>query len=162
MHEGLITALAVGGTFIILGLTFALNGGLIQEIGAFFSDLGTVSFPWDNTSTISLLAPGHPAQHLNLFNAAMGFLFAVGVLQVVVLAIRLAVRSSTRQIAETVGNLVFWLGAGFAAYTFLLTGTVNGWFQFWSWLIILVGLSLIAQFIIRFGAIRMKNSAVTS
>jgi hypothetical protein len=31
-----------------------------------------------------------------------------------------------------------------------LTGTLTGWFQFWAWLILLMGISLIARFIVHF------------
>jgi hypothetical protein len=78
----------------------------------------------------------------------MNFLIGVGVLQIVILALRLVVKSPIRRIAETVGNLVFWLGAAFIANVFLLNGTLNGWFQFWSALIVLIGVSLIARFLV--------------
>jgi hypothetical protein len=47
-----------------------------------------------------------------------------------------------------VGNLIFWLGAPVMANTFLLEGTLSGWFQFWSALIVLIGVSLIARFFV--------------
>jgi hypothetical protein len=34
------------------------------------------------------------------------------------------------------------------ANVFLLTGTLTGWFQFWSALIVLIGVSLIARFLV--------------
>ena len=163
LHEGLITALAIGGFFIILGLVFALTPGVSHKTDVFFSDLSTASYPFgDPGSTISLLAPAHPAEHTVFYTAVVDFLFGVGVLQIVILALRLYVKSRIRRIAETVGNLVFWLGAALAANVFLLAGTLNGWFQFWSLLIVLIGASLIARFFVhlaarQYGAARTKE-----
>lgn len=145
-YEGLITALAIGGFFIILGLVFALTPGISEHTNNFFSDLTTVSHFIGGSSTINLPAPAHPAEHIAFFTAVMNFLLGVGILQIVILVFRLLVHSRVRRIAETVGNLIFWLGAAVAANVFLLAGTLTGWFQFWAWLIILVGVGLIARF----------------
>jgi hypothetical protein len=148
-QEGLITALAIGGFFIILGSVFAFSPSIVSNTNAFFSDLTTVTFPFGNPgSTMSLLAPGHPAEHQVFYTAVMNFLIGVGVLQIVILALRLVVKSPIRRIAETVGNLVFWLGAAVIANVFLLAGTLNGWFQFWSALIVLIGVSLVVRFLV--------------
>jgi hypothetical protein len=146
-NESLITALAIGGFFIILGSVFALTPGISQKTNTFFSDLTTVMFPFGRSgSTISLLAPSNPATHIGFYIAVVNFLLGLGILQIVILALRLTVRSPIRRIAETVGNLVFWFGAAVMANVFLLPGTLNGWFQFWASLIILIGASLIARF----------------
>ncbi len=148
-YEGLITALAIGGFFVILGSVFAFTPGIVQDSNAFVSDLTTVSFPFGSPgSTMSLLGPANPADHQDFYTAVMNFLIGVGVLQIVVLALRLAVHSRTSRIAESVGDLIFWLGAAAVANIFLLAGTLNSWFQFWSALIILIGLSLIGRFFV--------------
>jgi hypothetical protein len=148
-HEGLITALAIGGFFIILGSVFAFTPGIVNNTNAFFSDLTTVTFPFGSPgSTVSLLGPAHPADHQNFYAAVMNFLIGVGVLQIVILALRLEVHSRIRRIAQSVGDLIFWLGAAVVANVFLLAGTQSGWFQFWSLLIVIVGLSLIARFFV--------------
>ena len=148
-HEGLITALAIGGFFILLGSVFALTSGISQNTNTFFSDLTTVNFPFGSPgSTMSLLAPANPAGHMSFYTAVANFLLGVGILQFVILALRLWVKSPIRRIAETVGNLIFWLGAAVMANVFLLAGTLNGWFQFWSSLIVLIGASLIARFFV--------------
>ena len=66
-------------------------------------------------------------------------------------------RSPIRRIAETVGNLVFWLGSAVIANVFLLTGTLNGWFQFWGALIVLIGVSLIARFGVFFAGRSLRS-----
>jgi hypothetical protein len=163
LHEGLITALAIGGFFIILGLVFALTPGIPHATTVFFSDLTTRTYPFGGPgSTISIVAPAQPAQHTVFYNAVINFLLGVGILQIVILALRFYVKSPVRRIAETIGNLIFWLGAAVFANIFLLAGTLNGWFQFWSALIILIGVSLIARFFVhlarrQYGAARIKK-----
>jgi hypothetical protein len=145
LHEGLITALAVGGFFIILGSVFTLTPGIADKTTAFFNDLTTVTRNFGTLSTINFPAPSHPAEHIAFYTAVMNFLLGIGILQVVILVLRLAVHSRIRRIAETVGNLIFWLGAAVMANVFLLEGTLGSWFQFWSALIVLIGVSLIAR-----------------
>jgi len=147
LYEGLITALAVGGVFIILGLVIALTPDIVSKSNAFFKDLTNVTYPL-GSSTLNLPAPANPSEHIGFFTAIMNFILGVGVLQIAILALRLGVHSTLRRIGETVGNLVFWLGAAVAANVFLLAGTRTGWFQFWSTLIILIGVSLIARFFV--------------
>jgi hypothetical protein len=149
VYEGLITALAVGGLFIILGLVIALTPDIVAKSNTFFRDLTNVTYPL-GSSTINLPAPANPSEHIAFFTAIMNFILGVGVLQIVILALRLGVHSPIRRIGETVGNLVFWLGAAVTAYVFLLAGTRTGWFQFWASLIVLIGLSMIARFSIYF------------
>jgi hypothetical protein len=156
LFEGLITALAVGGTFIIIGLMFVLTPNLWEKATAFFNGFTTVSYPLSSTNTLSLFVPADPAAHISFFTAVMYFILSIGILQVIILALRLTFRSPIRRIAETVGNLVFWLGGAVVANVLLLAGTLSGWFSFWAWLIILVGLSMIARFGVYF-ATRSKG-----
>jgi hypothetical protein len=155
IHEGLITALAVGGFFIILGLTVVTTPGIVQKIDAFFSDISWISYPF-GSSAIMVPAPTNPGTHIELFSAITGFILAIAILQIIIIAIRLIVRSPLGRIAETMGNLVFWIGAAVVANIFLLAGTLTGWFQFWSWLIVLAGLGLIARFFVLF-VVRSKR-----
>jgi hypothetical protein len=97
---------------------------------------------------VHLPVPANPSEHNAFFTALMNFFLGVGVLQIAILALRLWFKSPIRRIAETIGNLVFWLGAAVIANVFLLTGTLTGWFQFWSALIVLIGISLIARFLV--------------
>ncbi|MCW3995327.1 MAG: hypothetical protein NWE98_04150 [Candidatus Bathyarchaeota archaeon] len=154
--EGLITAVSIGGFLIILGAVFGLTPGIPQKTSSFFSDLKLVSFPLDS-GTISLFAPANPQQHLDFFTAVFNFLLGIGILQIVILAIRFWAHSPVGKTSETVGSAVFWLGGAAAASVYLLAGTQNGWFQFWSMLLVLIGVSLIVRFIILFTAKRLKK-----
>lgn len=155
LYESLITALAVGGVFIILGLIVVSTPGIVEKTDALFSDITWISYPFGR-STVMVPAPGNPAAHIDLFTAVMDFILAVAILQIIILPLRLVLRSPIRRVAETVGNLVFWVGAVVVANFLLLAGTVVGWFQFWSWLIVLAGVGLIARFFVLF-ATRSKR-----
>ena len=123
--EGLITALAVGGFLIILGVVFALTPGTWQTVTDFFNDLTTVQYPHGSTSsTVYLPAPTNPDAHAAFYAAVQSFCIGIGVLQVIILALRLYVRSAVRRIAETVGNLVFWFGVAVSVSIFLMAGTL--------------------------------------
>jgi hypothetical protein len=80
----------------------------------------------------------------------MNFAIGIAILQIIILPMRLAFKSRLSRIAETVGNLVFWVGAALVANVYLLAGTVEGWFQFWAYLIILAGVSLIVRGVVQF------------
>ncbi|MCL5876922.1 MAG: hypothetical protein M1540_03820 [Candidatus Bathyarchaeota archaeon] len=156
INDGLISALAVGGFLIILGVAFGLTPGVPQKIGEFFGDLTGVAYPVINGDMV-LPAPAHPAQHIEVYSAVFNFAVGIAVLEVVILALRLLLHSSIKKIAETVGNMVFWVGAVVVVSVFLQAGTLTGWFTFWATLIILAGLSLITQFVIRIVAYRTKR-----
>ncbi len=150
-HEGLITAVAIGGTLITLGFVFAITPDLFGKIGSFFGDLTTRALPYGGgLNNLVLPAPAHPAEHSALYSALMQFDIGIAVLQVIILAMRLALQSRAHRVAETVGNLVFWGGAAFVVYEFLLKGTLVSWFQFWAALIVVVGVSLVCRAITHF------------
>jgi hypothetical protein len=72
-------------------------------------------------------------------------------LQILMLALRLVLRSPTRRTAETVGNLVFWFGATYLIITLLNDATtVDTWFMFWAAIIVVLGVSLIARALVLF------------
>lgn len=150
-EEHLITAIAVGSVFILIGTVFVLNTNLFDNIVAFFKNLTTTSFPVGSaTSTIVLPAPANPAAHGIFYTALMQFALGVGILQVLILALRLSMKSPTGKISETVGNMVFWLGAAVIVNLVLAVGTLESWFQFWGLFIIVIGISLVARAIIYF------------
>lgn len=149
--EGLITAVAFGGFLIILAVAFGLAPGVPGKIIDFFGDLTGQTFPVINGQMV-LPAPAHPGAHFEVFSAVFNFMLGIGILEVVIFAMRLYAHSKIGKIAETLGNMIFWIGGAVMANVFLLAGTVNGWFTFWPTLIILAGVSLIAQAFVRFMA----------
>lgn len=148
-EDGLITALSIGGFFIILGVVFGLTPGVWNATNAFFQDLKLVHLPITGSlADINLLGPANPSAHANFYSAVFNFCIGIGVLSAVVLALRLILRSPLRRISQSVGDLVFWFGAAAAVNAFLLIGTLTGWFQFWAAIIIILGLSLIIRGIV--------------
>ena len=146
-HEGLISAIAVGAVFILLGLVFvlALPNNLWEDTIGFFSNL--TARPVGSTSLI-LPAPANPAANGNVVFYTALFQFSLGIafLQVLILALRLGFGSPIRRIAETIGNLIFWFGAAALEYTYLnRSTTVNAWFVFWALILVVLGLSIIAR-----------------
>jgi hypothetical protein len=149
-NEGLITAISVAGFFFILGLAIALTPGISANTTTFIKDLTNVTYP--ATSNVNLFAPAHPSEQIGFFTAVTYFLLGMGILQLIILPLRLWNKSSTRRIASSLGGVIFWLGSAVAAYVFLLKGTLDGWFSFWAVLLVLIGVSLIARFIIYFAS----------
>lgn len=148
-HETIITAVAIGGFFILVGAVFVTNPDLWESITAFFQDITTRTWPFGGEgSTIALVAPANPAAHAVLYNALMQFDIGMGVLQIVILALRFMWRSRVGKVSETVGNMVFWLGAALLVNVFLLPGTLAGWWQYWASLIVVVGVSVVARGIV--------------
>jgi hypothetical protein len=156
-REGIMTAVAVGGFFIIVGIIFAVTPDLIGKIVDFFSNITTVPYPPDNpNSNFFLPAISNPAAHAGFYTAVGQFSLGIGILQAIILPLRIVYRSPTRRIAETVGNLIFWFGAAYLVFALLSLGTLQAWFQFWSVIIILVGVSVIVRALIHLGARRRK------
>ncbi len=135
----------MGAVFILIGVVFVLAQprNLWDSIVTFFSNLTLRQVPGMG---ISLPAPTSPAAHAVLYTAAFQFCIGLGILQVMLLVLRLITNSSIGKTAETVGNLVYWFGASYLITTYLNnTTTINRWFMFWAGILIMLGLSLIAR-----------------
>lgn len=139
-QEGLFTAISVGFFFLLVGIIFVITPNLFDGVMEFFSDFGIVEVP--NTN-ISFLGLESPEAHMTVYQAAGQLSIALAVFQVFILALRFAVPSSWGKRSETMGNLVYWIGASFLTQTFLIENTQ--WFAFWSTIIIIAGVSLIAR-----------------
>lgn len=139
-QEGLFTAISIGFVLLLVGALFVINPDLFGSILDFFRDFELVDVP--NTD-IMFPAPEFPQLHSSVYQAAGQFSIALGVFQVVILALRFVIPSSWGKRSETIGNFVYWVGASFLIQYFLLESTQ--WFTFWSTIIILVGVSIIAR-----------------
>jgi hypothetical protein len=142
-QEGLFTAISIGFFLLLVGTLFVINPNLFGNIIDFFKDFELVGVPHTN---IILPAPESPQLHLTVYQAARQFSIALGVFQVVILALRFIIPSSWGKRSETVGNFVYWGGASFLIQSFLIETTQ--WFTFWSTIIILVGVSIIARTVV--------------
>jgi hypothetical protein len=145
LSESIISAISVGTVFILFGLVYVLAfpANLFDRIVTFFGSLALRGIPGTG---INLPAPINPGAHVVLYTAVFQFFIGLLLLQFLVLALRIVWKSPIRRTAETVGSLVFWAGSVFLANAFLNAHTtVNTWFAFWSGILIMIGLSLIAR-----------------
>jgi hypothetical protein len=143
--ENLITALYVGFIFILLAVLYFINvhtnlwGNLVSFISTFI--LATVP-----GTSVSLPAPANPAAYTVLYNLAFQFCLSIGVLEIAILALRIWLNSPFPRKAETIENIVFWLGTSYLVVTYLVNITIiSEWFIFWSGIILIAGLSLVAR-----------------
>jgi hypothetical protein len=142
-QEGLFSAIAVGFVFILIGIIYISTSGLWDSVVAFFSNLTTAAVP---STEIYLPVPTAPNAHAVFYGALFRLCLGVGILQIIILALRFVLHSSISRTAETVGNMVFWFGATYLVSTYLNgTTDVNLWFVFWAGILITLGLSLIAR-----------------
>ncbi len=160
----MITGVSAGFFFVIVGALFVITPNLFDRIVAFINDWDVVTIPHFG---IPWLAPLHPFSPGNqtVYLAAERFSFIWGVFQIVILVLRLVLRSTVEKISETVGNMVYWFGSGFLIRLFLLefvrfptVGGLTRWFVFWAAIIMLFGVTLVIRGIIR-AAVPMKYVA---
>jgi len=141
--EWLFTAIAIGFFLLLVGTLFVITPNLFDNILDFLKDFKLVDV---SNTDIVFPAPEFPRIHLTVYQAVGQFSIAVCLFQIVLLALRFFVPSSCNKRAENVGNLVYWGGAAFLIQLFLIESTQ--WFVFWSTLIIIVGVSIIARAIV--------------
>ena len=143
--ENLFTAIYVGSLFIIIAAVYFANlpNSLWDSIVNFFSTLTLSDVPG---TSIPLPAPANPAAHITLYNAVFQFAIGIGIVEIVILALRIFLNSPVSRKAETVENIVFWLGASYLIATYLVNMTIpSEWFVFWAGIILIFGLSLVAR-----------------
>jgi hypothetical protein len=143
--ESLFTALYIGALFIILALVYYihLSDNLWDSLVNFFTSLTLAPVP---TTGISLPAPSNPANFGSLYFAAFQFSLALGILEIIILALRVVLRSSVTRIAETIENIVFWFGTSFLITAYLVNMTFSSeWFVFWAGIILIFGLALLTR-----------------
>ena len=120
--------------------------GSIGEIEAFLRDLTLVRVP--NLGQIFLPAPTHPTAHGEFYVIIANFSLIWGIFQVFILALKVASKSSVSSKAETISSFISWLGANYLVTTFLMQGTLMGWFIFWALTLTLWGVSMLTRAII--------------
>lgn len=143
--ENLLTALYVGSMFIILAIVYFVNisSNLWDSFVEFFTSLTLAQVPG---AGISLPAPANPANFIELYAAAFQFAIGLGFMEIIILFLRVYLHSPVSRIAETIENIVFWLGAGYLISTYLVNMTLpTEWFVFWAGIVMIFGLSLVAR-----------------
>ncbi len=143
--ENLLTAIYIGSIFIILAVIYIahLPSSIWDQILNFFMSLTLAPVPGTG---IALPAPSNPAAHIELYTAAFQFAIAIGIIEIVVLVLRVLLQSPIPRKAETIENIVFWLGTSYLIITYLVNMTIAGeWFVFWAGIILIFGLALLAR-----------------
>ena len=143
--ENLISAVVIGGLFIIVALVYYIHisDDLWNRLIDFFTTLTLAPVP---TTGISLPAPASPTDNGILYVTASHFAIAVGILEIIILMLRVVLHSPVSRKAETIENVVFWLGAGYLSITYLVNMTIpSEWFVFWAGIILMFGLALVAR-----------------
>jgi hypothetical protein len=143
--ENILTGVYIGAVLIVLAVIYIahLPTSLWNSVVDFFMTLTLSPVP---TTGIALPAPSNPAAHMELYLAAFQFAIAVGIIEVAVLFLRVLMHSPVQRKAETIENIVFWLGASYLVTTYLVNMTIAAeWFVFWAGIILIFGLSLVAR-----------------
>lgn len=143
-HEGLLSAVSIGFFLILIGVLFITTSNLSNSVTNFFSHF--TSQQVGNTG-IYVPIPQNVESYGDIYLTARQFCVIWGLFLVGLLGARLVLGSPTRRLAENVGDIIFWLGAAYVTETFLVASTVVTlkWFEFWTSIIMLIGVSLIAR-----------------
>jgi hypothetical protein len=144
-QEGLFTAISVGFGLLLLGALFITTPNLFDKVIAFFKDIGVFEVP--NTNML-FLAPESTNIHSVVYQAAEQFSIALTVFHVIILALRFIIPSPLSKKSESVSSLVYWAGASLLIQSFLIENapiTRTNWFEFWSLIIVLAGISILAR-----------------
>jgi len=143
--ENLITALYVGFIFILLAVLYFINVHA-NLWGNFVNFLSTFILATVPGTSISLPVPANPSVYTVLYNAVFEFCIGIGLLEIAILVLRIWLNSPFPRKAETIENIVFWLGASYLVVTYLVNITIpSEWFVFWAGIILITGLSLVAR-----------------
>jgi hypothetical protein len=143
--ENLITALFGGFIFILLAVLYFVNVHA-NLWGNFVSFLNTFILATVPGTNISLPAPANPVAYTVLYNFVFQLCLGLGLLEIAVLALRIWLNSPFPRKAETIENIVFWLGTSYLAVTYLANITIiSEWFVFWAGVVLITGLSLVAR-----------------
>jgi hypothetical protein len=144
-RESLFTAVYIGAILILIALVYFINlpSNIWQNIVDFFMSLTLMQVPG---TPLFLPAPQNPAAYIGLYNAAFEVALGIGFLEVMILLLRVTYHSGVKRKAETIENIVFWLGSSYLVTTYLVNMTIPGeWFVFWAGIILIFGLALLAR-----------------
>jgi hypothetical protein len=95
----------------------------------------------------NVFLPAPEGSHQVVYQTATNFSIVFGLFQFFILALRLYFRSSVSKMAETISNIVLWLGAAYMLNILRLGEII--WFPFIGGLVVVVGLSIVARSLIR-------------
>ena len=138
-RENWISLLSFGFFILLFALYFIIVPNYYTKVSEFFNDFLKLK-PVPNVPEVSLPFPEN--SHPIVYGTVMQFCLVFGIFQFFILALRLSFKSYMRKIAETISNIVTWLGAAYM-FNVLLSGVT--WFSFLGGMIAVLGFSLIAR-----------------
>ena len=113
---------------------------------SFVNFLGSFVLTQVPGTSISLPAPAFPAAYTALYTIVFQFFLGLGILEISILGLRIAMHSPLPRKAETIENIVFGLGTSYLVITYLVNMTImSEWFVFWAGVILIGGLALLAR-----------------
>jgi hypothetical protein len=143
--ENLISALYIGFILVLLAVIYFINlhTNLWSDFNHFLNNFILATVPGTG---VQLPVPENPAAYLSLYNAAFQFCLGLGITEILVLVLRVWLNSPLPRKAETIENVVFWLGTSYLIVSYLVRATIpSEWFVFWAGIILIGGLSLVAR-----------------
>jgi len=142
--ENLVTAIYVGLILILLAAIYFVNAHL-SLWNKFVNFLSTFILAQVPGTSFSLPAP-YPPAYMALYNVAFQFCLGLGLIEILILLLRVGLNSPLPRKAETIENIVFWLGTSYLVATYLVNITIiSEWFVFWAGVILIGGLALVAR-----------------
>ena len=118
-------------------MILAITPNLHSKVIDFLGDFGLVeAFP-------SVFLPSPAGPHPEVYTAVAEFCFIFGLSQILILVLRLISKDPVERIAGTGSGIVFWLSL--SSFSNVLAAGAIAWFEFIGWLIVFIGLSLVAR-----------------
>jgi hypothetical protein len=143
--ENFISGLYIGFILILLVVLYFVNAH-VNLWNSFDHFLNTFILETVPGTSLQLPVPDNPRAYIVLYEAAFQFCLGLGAIEIAVLGLRVWLDSPLPRKAETIENLVFWLGTSYLIVTYLMNITIpSEWFVFWAGIILIGGLSLIAR-----------------
>jgi len=159
-REGLLSAVSVGFFLLLIGVLFVIKPNLYADTVIFFNNFNATSTV--RNTHIKLPAPDALRSatnstvrqaNLDVYSAAQQFSLAWGIFLIALLVMRFVFDSTRRRKADNISDIVFWFGAIYLIQTWLIDPTnslpyptdAQPWFEFWSMIIVLIGVSLIVR-----------------
>lgn len=135
-RDGWIGLLSFGFFIMLFATFFVINPDYGGEVVEFFRKIELQEV----APNFYLPVPSHSKV---IYDTVMWFSLIFGLFQFAILALRLFFRSHITKIAETVSNIVFWLGG---SYMFgLLSERAVAWVPFIGGIIVVIGVTIIVR-----------------
>jgi hypothetical protein len=135
-RDSWIGLLSFGFFVMLFAMFFLIVPNYGNEVVEFFRDIKLEEV----APNLYLPVPEHSAV---IYRTVMWFSLAFGLFQFAILALRFFFRSRLSKIAETMSNIVLWLGAAYM-FHLLYTKAVT-WFPFIGGIVVVVGLTIIVR-----------------